>query len=201
MAEPVVANILYGNAVVWVNEVGGALPDEDSVGYGTAWGGTWERVGLTKAPLVMAYEDEQGEAVVQEALTAVKRWRTAEAARLETVLAEIMSDNLKLAIGGGTATTEAAASSEVGKDEFIIGGESLMDENLWGFEGRYVDSSGNKFPVRLFVWKATAKLNGTLEFSKEDYPGIPIQINALADVSRAIGDQLFKFQRVTVAAT
>jgi len=78
-----------------------------------------------------------------------------------------------------------------------------LDENAWGFESMYVSATGVKFPVRVFVWKATSKLNGELAFSKKsgEYPGIALQIMALADTSQNEGLQLFKFQRVTAAAT
>jgi len=201
MANPVVANIVMGNAIVYYAPVGESEP-ADSVAYGTAWGGNWARVGYTNAPLVMAYEDEQVEAVPQEALTAVKRAKSAESARFETSLAELEADYLKLAFGAGTVSNTAAGAGQVAKEELVIGGDVDLDEYAWGFEGRYKDSSGNDFPVRVWIHKATAKLNGELEFSREsEGVGIPLQINALADTGKAAGQQLFKLQRVTAAAT
>jgi len=202
MANPTATNILVGGAWVYYAPVG-ETPPADSVAYGTAWGGNWARVGFTKEPLSALYEDEQMGVGVEEALTDVKRVKTLENLTLETVLAEVTSTYMNLAVGAGTVTTTAAGAGQVGKDEYAVGGEILLDENAWGFEAMYVSATGVKFPVRVFVWKATSKLNGELAFSKKsgEYPGIALQIMALADTSQNEGLQLFKFQRVTAAAT
>lgn len=200
MADPVVANILAGGAVVWYAPEGESPPDENSVGYGADWGGNWERVGYTKTPLTCAYEFDELDVMVMEHLAPVKRVKTAENLTLETTLAEIEADYLGLATSG-TVTDTAPDVGQVGKEELNVGGEIDLDVYAWGFEGRYVDANGNEFPVRVFIWRGTAKLNGALEFGKEDYPGIPLQIKALADASKSKGEELFKFQRVTAAAT
>ena len=200
MGSPTVTNILHGPVIVYTAPVGESVP-ADSVAAGTAWGGNWARIGLTKAPLTAGYEFEEGEAMVEEALTAVKRWKTKEDLTLETTLAEITAEYLEMA-WGGTNTTTAAGAGQVAKDELDLGGEATLEELAWGFEGIYTDSSGTEFPVRVFVHKATAKANGELEFGREsEFPGIPIQIKALADLGQSQGERLFKFQRVTAAAT
>jgi len=199
MGNPTVTNLLAGGAVVWYAPVAEAVP-ADSVAAGTAWGGNWERFGFTKTPLSALYDFEELDMMVQEELTAVKRRKTAENMTLETTLAEVTSDYMAL-FTSGTATTTAAGASQVGKDELDVGGEFEIDEYAYGVEGTYTDASGNDFPVRVFIWKATAKLNGALEFGKEDYPGVPLQIKALVDASKSAGQKLFKLQRVTAAAT
>lgn len=199
MAAPVVTNILAGNAVVWYAPVGEAVP-ADSVTAGTTWGGNWARLGYTKAALSMLYEFDELDIMVEEELTAVDRRKTAENLTLETTLAEVTSAYLAL-LTSGTATTTAAGASQVGKDELTVGGESVIDKYAWGFEGTYTDSAGAAFPVRVFVWKGTAVVNGALEFSKADFPGVPLQIKALVDTSKSVGQKLFKLQRVTAVAT
>jgi hypothetical protein len=136
---------------------------------------------------------------VQEALTAVDRRKTKESLTLETVLAELTATNIGLT-SSGTVTTTPAGAGQVGKEEVEVGGDPVLDKFIWGFEGTYVKDDGSAFPLRLFIWKGTAKMNGALEFGREDYPGIPIQVKALADTSKAKGRQLYKFQRVTAAA-
>ena len=202
MANPVVANILYGNAVIYKGPVGETVP-ADSVAHGTAWGGNWVRVGYTTKGVTATYEDEQTDIGVQEELSPVERFKSAESLNLETLLAELTSTYLDLAIGAGSVVTTPAAVGQVAKDEYVVGGESILDKAAWGLEGRYVNSSGTAFPMRVFIWKATAKLNGGLEFAKdkEGGTGIPLQINALADTSQSAGQRLMKFQRVTAIAT
>lgn len=200
MATPNVFNILKSNAVLYYAPVGEAEPDETSVAAGAAWGGNWERVGATKEPLTCLYEDEHTEVNIEESLSAVHRFRTSESLTLETVLAELEADYLQLLLEG-TVTDTAAGAGQVGFEELPAGGVALRTSYAWGFEGVYQDSGGNNHAARVFIYRATARLNGELMFSKreDDYLGVPIQVQALSHATN-LGD-LFKFQRVTAVAT
>lgn len=202
MGVPTVTNIIVGGATLWYAPVGEAIPDETSVAFGGSWGGNWAKLGFTKAPLTLAYEREEADIEVEEALTAIKRVATKEDLTVETVLAELTSDYLGLATSVAAATT-AAGAGQTGFDEIKVGGNIAIDEYAWGFEAEYITAAGVSHPVRLFIHKGTAMLNGQLEFSNRsgDYPGIPLQIKALVDSAKTKGEQLFHWQRVTAAAT
>ncbi len=194
-----VADILHGPVTVNYAPVGEALP-ADSVAAGEEWGGNWETFGMTKESLKCDYAFDELEIEVQEALTAVKRVKTKENLTLETVLAEITADNLSLA-ANGTVTKTSAGASQVGKEEVDVGGDPALAEFAWGFEGTYIDDDGNEFPVRFFLYKGTAKQNGAIEQGREVSPGIALQVKGLADTTKTKGSQLFKWQKVTAAAT
>jgi len=204
MGNPVVANIIKSGAALWVAPVGEANPDVTTVGYGDAWGGNWERVGFTKEPLAMAYESEESDVKVEEELGAVKRFRIDESLALETVLAELTAAYLQLAASEQDDVAETpAGASQKGYEETGLGGEVRLSEKKWGFEGLFVNADDDEEPIRMFVHKGTAVLNGELKFSKkdDDYTGIPIQIKALTDPSQSAGQKLCLFQRVTAEAT
>lgn len=204
MANPVVTQIIHSGARLYNAPVGEANPDETTVAYGAAWGGNWARVGYTKAPLVLVYESEEADINVEEELAPVKRKRTRETLRLETILAELTATYLQLAASNqDTVTTVAAGAGQKGYEETSIGGDETLTEKKWGFEARAILSDGSEQPIRCFIHIATARINGNLEFSQktDDYPGIPIQIQALADSSQSAGEKLMLFQRVTAAAT
>jgi hypothetical protein len=55
--------------------------------------------------------------------------------------------------------------------------------------------------VRIFLYKANVVLNGQLQFSKSQEAGIPIQITAKPDDTKAAGKQLVKIQKVIGTAT
>jgi len=176
------------------------LPDETDVAYDGAWGGNWAQIGYTKAPLTLAYESEELDLAVEEVLASVKRFRIGERLTLETVLAEVTAAYLQLAAGEQTAVTETAqGAAQDAYEETGLGGIVQLQEESWGFEGLFVDADGADQPIRVFVHKATATLNGALEFSKKssDYPGIPLQIKALADTTQSAGEELMIWQRVT----
>ena len=195
-----VADIILGPAACYYAPVGEALPSDNSVGYGVAWGGNWVRLGYTKTPLSFNYTSEEFEAMVEEALGAVKRIKTKEDLLLETTLAELTADNLALGMDG-TVTDTAAAAAQVGKEEMTMGGSGVLAEKAWGFEGLYQTSTGTQFPIRVFIYRATSKLNGALTFGKAEYPGIPLQIHAMEDLTKTLGQQLFLFQKVLAAHT
>jgi hypothetical protein len=101
----------------------------------------------------------------------------------------------------GTVTTTAPGAAQVGKEELQAGGQAKLTERTWAVEGVYEDINGSKFPIRMQVWRATAVLNGELQFAKGDSAGIPLRIEALGDLSKPVGQQLFKVLKVTAAAT
>lgn len=205
MADPVVSQIIKSGAILWYAPVGETIPDETTVAFGGDWGGNWERVGYTKEPLTMAYEDERAVIAVEEHLGPVREFRTSEDLKLETVLAELTGGYLKLAAGGDPddVVSTPAGAGQVAFEEMFMGDEVAVPEFAWGFEGLYLDASGAEFPLRVFIWKGTAKLNGGLEFSKksDDYVGAPIQIHALVDPDQDEGERLVQFQRVTAEAS
>ncbi len=202
MSNPVVTNIIKSGATCWYAPVGETLPDETSVAFGAAWGGNWARVGYTKEPLAFTYEDERVDITVEEVLAPVLQRRISEGVAFETVLAELTADYLKLAAGGqGTVSTTAAGAGQKGYEQITFGDEVIIEQKCWGFEGMYVTSAGVEQPIRIFVYKGVAMLNGALEFSKksDDYIGVPLQVKALADTDNS--NRLWTFQRVTAPAT
>jgi hypothetical protein len=194
----VVSDIIVSPASVWQAPVG-ETPPADSTAAGADWGGSWEMVGYTNAPLTVAYEFDSLDLEIEQSLAPVGRVKTKEGLRLETVMAELYLDGLQLA-WGGEVTQTAAGAGQVGKEELDLGGETALDERAWGFEGTYVDEDGDTFPVRLFVWRATASAGGELKLGKTEATGVPLKVAALADMTKAVGQRLFKVQKILAPA-
>jgi len=194
------ADILIGPIRVFYAPVGEPLPNENTVGYGAAWGGNWSEIALTKTPLSMNRDVTTFDVMVEQSTLPVKRAVTEEKVAFETTLAELTAEYLSLTMEG-TATTTAAGVGQVGKEELVAGGQAALSERTWAFEALYVDAAGNKHPVRFQIWRATAVLNGQLEFGKGDSTGIPLRIDSLGDLTQPVGQQLFKMVKVTAPAT
>ncbi|MCB8988082.1 MAG: hypothetical protein H6661_10085 [Ardenticatenaceae bacterium] len=194
------ADILIGPATIWYAPVGEALPDPNTVNYGDDWGGNWEKMALTKEPVTANRDVSAFDVMVEQSTLPVKRGVTEEKVTIETILAEFLAASLKLAMEG-TVTTTVAGAGQVGMDEIEGGGQTTLSEYAWGIEGKYIDASGNIFPVRVFIYRGTAVLNGELQFAKGDSTGIPLRIETLGDLSKVVGKQLWKIQKVTAAAT
>lgn len=195
MSTPNVFNILKSGAVVWYAPVGEAFPDPAVIGAGDDWAGNWERIGSTKTPTALKYTTDEHSATVDEFLGAVRRFRINEALALETTMAELTADYLALATG----MTASLAGSGTPYEELVVGDTPCLPELEWGFEGILCGQTGIDTPVRFFIPRGTAKLNGDLTFSQKDndYTGVPLQVNALADVDDLTDPgRMFVFQRV-----
>jgi hypothetical protein len=196
MGDPVAGNIFKSNAVIWVAPAGTAFPDPDDIAAGADWGGAWDRVGFTAAPVAVAYDHTESEFTVEEMLASVARMTTGEGVKVETTLAELTATYLQLGLEG-TVVTTAAASGVAGVEDLVVGNAARRTVRAYGIEGQYADASGNILPLRFFLYRATCHINAALEFSKHDdkYTGIPIQILGLGDPDN--NGRLYAFQRVT----
>lgn len=193
-----VSDILLAPASIWYAPVGEDLP-ADSVAKGTAWGGDWESLGYTLEPLTVNYSRETMKVFVEQVTAAVKEKKTSEELTLETTLAEFTGTNLELAFGG-TATDTPAAAAQVGKTEHVMGGDTDIPVFAFGFEGAYEDDDGNEFPVRILLYRGKPTLGGELQFAKAAPTGLALRVEAEADTTKAVGEQLMKIQKVTAAA-
>lgn len=195
----VVSDLILTPALVYRAAVGSSVP-ADTVAAGTAWGGSWTNWGYTAAPVTFGYEDEQVDVEIEQALAPVKRYKSKENLTIETILAELNMASMEV-VTSGTNTATPAGAGQPGKEELTVGGENVLDEYMWGFEGKYIDEDGATFPIRVFVWKATATMNGTLDFAKGAVAGIPMQLKALHDTGKSAGQTLFKISKILEPAT
>ena len=198
MSDPSVANILKSGAISWIAPEGEAFPAV-SINAGAAWGGNWKRVGFTKEPTKLAYEDENHEIEVEEFLAAVGRKKIGEKAMIETVLSELAGEYAQYAMDG-TLTTTAAGAGQKGYEQLLVGNDSEKTVYTIGFEGVRYNSTGVALPIRFGFYRCTLRLNGELQFSKrdDDHTGIPLQAMALANTSTG---RVVWIQRVTAPAT
>lgn len=199
MPDIEVADLTIGPARLYYNDVGAALP-LDTVPYEGAWPSGWERVGLTSAPLIVAYEYDVVDADAQEYLTAIDRAKSAERARFETALMQVDLELITIA-WSGTMSSIGAASGVAGAQVYNVGGRNRLVKRTWGFEGfQYSETTGLELPVRGKIHRATSATGGQLEFGKATWAGTTLQLGALADPSQPRGEQLFTIRRITAAA-
>jgi hypothetical protein len=195
-----VADILLSPAKIYYAPVATALPNATSVAYGTAWGGAWADLGYTLTPITVGYTQDVFKLEVEQVTLPVKGLITMEEVTIETTLAEITAANMALAFGGSVGTT-AAGTAQVALEELKSGGSSGISYYAWGLEGLYVTATNVQLPVRMLIYRGSAVLNGSLNFSKRAAVGIPISITAWADTTKTAGQQLWTFQKVTAPVT
>ncbi len=71
----------------------------------------------------------------------------------------------------------------------------------FALEGYRADSEGVEQPVRIFFYRGTIRINGSIEFAKAAGTTLPAQITALADPTKTQGAQLMEVQIVTDGVT
>lgn len=194
-----VADIIVSPCKIFYSLTGSTLP-ADSVAYGGAWPTAWTQLGYTKTPLSVDYTREPVMAEIQESLSDIIRGYKKEALVIETALAEFTLGNLLLAWGGEYSAT-AAGAGQVAKEELLGGDDVFPLERQWGFEGLFVSAAGAGHPVRFFIWSGVAEFGGKLEFGKSDAISIPFRVTTNPDLTKAAGQRLFKWQKVTGPAS
>lgn len=195
-----VTDILVTPASIWRAPVSEPLPDESTVAYGAAWGGNWANLGYTLEPVSLGYETETFKLMVEQLTAPVRAVRQEETVTIETVLAEITGANLALVLDGTTTPTSAGVN-QVAYDRILAGGSVSLSEYAWGFEGFRLGANNARLPVRVFIYRGSATLNGQLTFAKSAGVGIPIRIEAMPDTTRAAGQQIIEIHNVTAAPT
>ena len=186
-----VSDLIVSPAKVYFGAVG-ATPPLTTVTYGTAWAAAWTRVAETASPVTINYEFDVIDYDIQESLGPVNRKKTAERLTVETTLAAISLDQLVLSWQG--SVTEVAQAAGVAAYERISGGDTAaLQQYAWGFEGQ---TTGG-FPIRFFIWIATARAGAPLEFGKASQTGIPLQLQGINNMDLAAGARLYRVDRIT----
>jgi hypothetical protein len=178
-----IANVLIGIGELYSAPEGESLPD--TTGDSITWAGNWKKVGFTDDGVSFEHGVEHFDAVIDQALSPVKKVPTAEAVTIRTNLAEADLERLALAISGAAFSTIAQGSGQSGQDVVKIGGGPLVVKAL-GFEGT---SPAGGFRV-IFVHRVVATEAMTQSYKKGEKTMFPVAFAALADLSKAVGEEL-----------
>jgi hypothetical protein len=185
--------LLITAALLYQAPVGEPLPDVSQIGYGEPWGGNWRHLGYTLEPLRFSLESDLVRVRVEQLLSAVRIFQRREELVLETTLAELSDENLQLALDGAITVGDGYAEIEAG-------GDFAMRDWAWGFEGYRLSDSGDKLAVRFFVHRGVAVLGGPVRMGKGVATGLPLRIEAVADLTRPAGKQLVESHIVMTKA-
>lgn len=201
MADLLVAEIIKGAAKVFCAPVGTA-PPANTVLIGQDWGGDWERIGFTRAPLTFGYAFETVNLDdIQEVLGAIESSKSSEELNIETVAAQLNLEVLGITWNAAASAPVAATSTAYGYEEFGLGGDESLVKKALGFEVATRNDDGDLLGLRAFIWRAVSRAGGNLEFSRTAYTGIPFQMRALIDITKPIGHRFATVRRFTALPT
>lgn len=177
--------LIVTHARIYYAPVGSGRPDPNFP-VGHLWSAPWTDIGFTSAPVAFAYEQSEVNAMVEQHLAPVNRFKSKIAGAFKTVLAETSALNHDLAWDGVT-------SSQSESDSFTIGDNRFMKEFAWGIEGEALDEQHGLVPMRLFIPRGTAIIGGSELWAKAGVTGTPLTIAALAspDTSAVIYDPFY----------
>lgn len=146
MPTPTVTNVLVGQATGYTAPANTARP-LDTLAEGATWLSPWVYWGGTEEGVQLLVGSETGEVRIEEQATPVLIPKTATNVRVRVTLSEDTLETMKLAYGGGTIATVAAASGQPGKKTLTL--SDSLDQLALGFEGLNKDG----FWRRLYIPK------------------------------------------------
>lgn len=203
MAAPVVANILYGPAVIWFKAVDSSFNPAtlDNTGATSDLPSPWVRYGFTEGPTAFKYNREEKSVMTNEHLSAVARFATMEEGTFTFTLKEPNPGVFNMAAGLEYTTSVGAASSGVpGFEQFTVGGQPGLAEHMWCLSGTYRNAAGVALPVRLYIWRGTSRVTDGLAWEREETPKLVVEVSALVDINRQLSQRLFAYRKVTAPA-
>lgn len=196
-------DILIGPGKLYRAPLETANPDESTVDYGEAWGGSWTNMAdlLEGSPIVLSIAEEFTKVYTEQSTAAKNAVRTRREVMIKGTLAEHSVANMAIMLQGTAEATAAAGGGQKGYSEIPFGTESEVDFYKWGIEAFRKDSNGNNQPVRWFLHKGYIRLAGDINYAKKNPTGIPFEITILGDGTQSAGEELGILQIVTAQAT
>lgn len=199
-----VQDVLIGPGRLYVAATATANPDESTVAYGTAWGGSWTDMGdfPEGSPITISLDEEVVKVYGEQSTGVKKQSRTRREMLVSGELLEHTIANWAYLLGAtADAAVAAAGGGQKGYQELPFGVQSDVDEYKWGIEALRKDTAGNNQPVRWFLHKGSIRLSGDIQYSKGDPSAMPFEITIIEDDTQSAGEELGILQIVTAAAT
>ena len=203
-----VYDLLLTGARVYVAPVGEALPDGNTIGVGTAWGGNWTDLGTISQALNLVIEEERHDFKDQRYMQAVGQARKSMVHKFASALGEVNAANVAYVQGYDPAdvvTTTAAGASQIGHELVTFGSGSACARKVkeWaiGIEGVACTSAGDPSFLRVYLTKATFMPNGDQVFDAEgENVMLPFMATGLVDTAQP-GGIPYRWERMTAVAT
>lgn len=166
-------NVLVGSATIWIAAADEPMP-ADSVDLGADWAGNWLSPGATDQGVDLTVGRDIQKHMIDEQSTPALITVNTSNIQVDTSFAEDVLTNLKTAYGGGTITTTAAGTGQVGKSTLTLA-ESL-DTLAVGLEGK--NKAG--FWRRIYIPRVISAAEVKTTFRRSaDYRKYPVSLQAI----------------------
>ena len=201
MAAPV---YLMSGARVLYAPVTAAKPSDHDVDYGaalTSWPTGWKDVGYTNKATSLGFSQEKYDIDVQQSTIPLGSSVTSESAPLALGIVSFNSDNLLLAFPGSSAATTAASPTAKAVTVIGFGGAAIRDVWQWCIEAGKKDDNNVTQPVRVYIHRGEAALDGEMALDKAKETAINLTVTPTVDTTKAPGYQMGEIHIVTSGKT
>lgn len=127
------ANVLVGIANMYHAPVGTTDP-ADSLAFDDAWAAPWVFPGFSEKGLTLLFDRKEKKHMVEEQANPIAITVESSSFKVQFGLAESTLENIKLATGSGTLSTQAAAAGVIGKKTLVLSDE--LEVLKLGFEAK-----------------------------------------------------------------
>lgn len=129
---PTTSNVIVGQATMYTAPANTTAP-ADTLADGATWLTPWVYSGATNEGVSFLVSSNTQDINIEEQSTPVMVLTTSKNIRIQATLSEDTLETMKLAYGGGTITTVAAATGVPGKKTLTLA--DPLDQLAVGFEG------------------------------------------------------------------
>lgn len=196
-------DVILGPGRLYRAPVATANPDESTVAWGAAWGGSWTDMGdfPEGSPITIVMNEEVYKVYSEQSTVAQAVTRTRRECTIKGALLELSVANMAIALQGTAETTAAAGGGQKGYSEIPFGAQTDVTLYKWGIEALRVDSNNANQPKRWFFHKGFFQMKGDIQYSKTKESMLPFEITVIGDDTQTAGEELGIEQTVTAAAT
>jgi hypothetical protein len=196
-------DVILGPGKLYRAPVATANPDESTVVYGAAWGGSWIDMGdfPEGTPITIALAEEVYKVYSEQLTVALGVTRTRREAMVKGALLETSIANWAIALQGTAETTPAAGGGQKGYSEIPFGAQTDVTLYKWGIEALRIDAANANQPIRWFFHKGFFRMTGDVQYAKTKETVLPFEITIIGDDTQSAGEELGIIQIVTAAAT
>lgn len=197
------SDVLIGPGRLYRSPVATSNPDESTVAFGTAWGGSWTDMGdfPEGSPIAISMPESVFKVYGQQSTGVKAVSRTRREPMVKGALQELSVANMAIVLDTTAATTAAAGGGQKGYSDLPIGNSSDVELYKWGIEAFRLDDNNVKQPVRWFFHKGWMRMSGDTVHSKTGETAVPFEITVIDDDTQSVGAELGLLQIVTAAAT
>lgn len=196
-------DVLIGPGKLYRAPVSTANPDESTVAFGAAWGGSWTNMGNFPegSPISIGMAEDVYKVYSEQLTSALAVSRTRRESMIKGSLLELSIANWAIALQGTATATAAAGGGQKGYSDIPFGSQADVTLYKWGIEALRIDTANVNQPIRWFFHKGFFRMTGEVAYAKTKESAMAFEITILGDTTQSSGQELGILQIVTAAAT